>query len=129
MATASAVTIFAQISNTAAVVPVGNSASCQLTYTDGDTALDNPVLVAVSSTALNADIVGPGFMQVVNPAFVGGVANTVSVNILCNTTAMGPLPPGATCLLPLASGTVYKATVASGTLLVGVTVCECSANA
>jgi len=127
---ASAVQVFCQLSNSAIAAPtVGGSASGAFTYTDGDTSLDSNVNVGTGATALNADIVGNGFLFVSNPAFIAGVANTVSVSILCAAQAMGPLPPGGSVVLPLASGTVYNATVAADTLAVGVTVIECDPNA
>lgn len=103
---------------------VGSSSSGSVAFTDGDTATDTYVSVGTSPTPLNADILGGGLLRVVNP-----LANGVSVSILCATTPMGPILPGTSVLLPLASGTVYNATVVSSTYNVGVTVVECDANA
>lgn len=104
---------------------VGGGSSASLYYTDGDTSADANVMVETSSTTLHADIGGDGFVRVSNPSTVGGEANTVSVNLFAMAQALGPLPPGCSVTIPVSTGVQIKATVASGTLTVGVTVIEC----
>lgn len=110
------------------VPPIGTQNTLQAAFIPGDTALDSYINVGVSPTALNPNIGGGGLLQVINPARIGDTANTKALTILCAAQAMGPVMPGGSVLLPLADGTIYNATVTSGTLPVGVTVLKCSPN-
>ena len=119
----SAVTASASLTCSVLNAPqVGMSTTVGLMFTDGDSASDNYVLVGTGATALNADIVGNGYLLVQNPTTNG------ALSILCASQAMGPIQPGGCALLPLASGTVYNATLTAAAN-VGVTVIECHANA
>lgn len=99
-----------------------------MAFTAGDTATDSYVNVALTSTPLNSDIGGAGFIFIQNPATNEGTANANVVSVLCGSTAMGTIPPGISVVLPLASGTVYNATSSPATQAVGVTVIECDPN-
>lgn len=124
-----AVTLACSLATNGLPVNVGNSGTWNGAFTDGDTSLDTTVSVGTSSTTLHADIGGDGIVMVSNPSTIAGVANTVSVSLFAMTQALGPVPPGMVIPVPVSNGVQIKATVPSGTLLVGVTVIECDPNA
>lgn len=105
--------------------PIGQSASFNLAYTDGDTAGDNYVSCAISTgTALNADIGGNGMLLVTNPS-----TNLYNVTLKISSTTIGDIMPGCMALLPLNSGTIVTGVSATAAQTVGVTVLECDLNA
>lgn len=116
-------------SNLLASPPIGFPASASMAFTAGDTAIDSYVAVT-TATALNADIVGGGYLHVQNPALLpDGTANTATILLKISSTSIGTLQPGAPALIPLDSGTVITGTASAGTVSVGVTVIECDPNA
>ena len=124
--TNSAVTITAGLSTNALVTPqIGMQTSHAMSYTDGDSASDTYVNCAtITGTAINADIVGGGYLLVSNPS-----ANTYGVTLKISSTVIGTLVPGGMALLPLDSGTVITGVSLTAAQNVGVTVIECDQNA
>lgn len=126
---ASAVQVFAQLSNSAVAAPaVGGSASGAFTFTDGDDSTDNIKLVATGRTALHAVASSAAVIFVSNPAFNAGVANTATILIESGSTVIGTLLPGMCLVMPVGASVQINGT-ASAAQNVGVTLVECSANA
>jgi len=122
--TNNAVTVTAGLHCSALSLPaIGQSGSGGLAYTDGHAASDVYVSVAVGATALNSSLGGAGFIAISNPT------SGVDVSLLVAAQPLGVLPPGFTVVLPVATGIIINATVASSTQMVGVSAVRTSANA
>lgn len=126
--TNNAVTVSAGLSCTAlSSPPIGSTGvSASLAYTDGDPAIDQYISVVATGspgTALHNDLAANGFVFVFNPA-----TSTGAVTLFVGTTELGPLPVGFGVVVPVASGSIIKATVASTAITVGVTAIKTSAN-
>ncbi len=127
----SAVTIAGTLTCSLLTQPaIGNQVSGAMAYTDGHTATDDYVNVGTSATALHSALSsGTGFLLVHNPAEIGGAANTKDVTItLGDSDTLGVLFPGTLALLPVGAGVVYKGSVSTGSVTVGVTFIQCTAN-
>lgn len=124
--TASAVSITAGLTCSVLNSPaIGMSATHAMSFTDGDSASDSYINCAISSgTALNADIGGNGYLQVVNPA-----TNLYGITLKISSTVIGTLFPGGVALIPLDSGTVVTGVSLTDPQNAGVTLIECDQNA
>jgi len=123
--TNNAVAVSATLANSVLTIPaIGTTASFQCAFTDGDTASDSYINCAtVTGTALNADILGNGYLLVSNPS-----ANVYNVTLKISSTAIGDLLPGGVALIPINSGTIVTGVSATAAQNVGVTLLEIHAN-